>query len=74
MTILSKVTWRMPILHKPFGISFFWCYTKHPHVKYFDYVLLVFFSQLLFIEDIFLFFLFINLQVEHIIDKCYNEP
>jgi hypothetical protein len=23
MTILSKVTWRMPILHKPFCISFF---------------------------------------------------
>jgi hypothetical protein len=42
--------------------------------KIFDYVLLVFFSQLLFIEDIFLFFLFINLQVEHILDKCYNEP
>jgi hypothetical protein len=42
--------------------------------KIFDYVLLVFFSQLLFIEDIFLFFLFINLQVEHILDKCYNKP
>jgi hypothetical protein len=42
--------------------------------KIFDYVLLVFFSQLLFIEDIFLLFLFINLQVEHILDKCYNKP
>ena len=42
--------------------------------KIFDYVLLGFFSQLLFIEDIFLFFLFINLQVEHILDKCYNKP
>jgi hypothetical protein len=33
-----------------------------------------FFSQLLFIEDNFLFCLFINLQVEYILDKCYNEP
>jgi hypothetical protein len=50
--------------------------TKHRHVKYFDYALLLFFfSQLLFIEDIFFFFfLFINLQVEHTLDKCYNEP
>ena len=42
--------------------------------KYFDYVLVVFFSQLLFIEDNFLFFLFINLQVEHILEKFCNEP
>jgi hypothetical protein len=25
-------------------------------------------------RDNFLFFLFINLQVEHILDQCYNEP
>jgi hypothetical protein len=40
----------------------FWCYTKHPHVKYFDYVLLFFFTTYSLMT---FFFLFINLQVEH---------
>ena len=34
----------------------------------------VVFSQFLFIQDKFVFFSFINLQVERTLDKCYNEP
>ena len=49
---------------------------KNSHVKYFDCAVVVFFHNFysLKISFCFLFSLFINLQVEHTLDKCYNEP
>ena len=55
----------MTFLHKSLQIPFFQCHTKYSHVKYFDYVLGCIYT--------FCVFSFIKLQVEHTVNKCYNE-
>jgi len=47
----------------------------YPHVKYFNYVLLHLYIFSSFKINLSFFFLSLtNLQVEHIRDKCNNEP
>jgi len=42
-TFLSKVILANGILYKQLYISFFYCYAKYSHVKYFDDLLLYFY-------------------------------